>query len=793
MIKRLLASFAALMALAIAGAQAPAGYYTRCEGKSGQQLLTTLADVVGPHTTISYDGLWEVYNTSDVRDDGTVWDIYSTKAWVVGKERCGNYKNVGDCINREHAFPKSWFDKGSPMVSDAFHIYPTDGKVNGQRSNFPYGECAGGSSVGANGSIKPLGKLGNCTFAGYTGTVFEPDDEYKGDLARSYFYMAACYNSRIQSWSSPMLAGNSYPAFTPWALNLLLKWHRQDPVSEKEIKRNNAVYAYQKNRNPFIDHPDLVEHIWGTRSTTAWTHDEPAPEPYLISPADGSTINVGTTAVGITRSITVPVKGRDITGTLSLSVSGEGFSISQTAIDAATVNAGRSGIYVRYLSNRAATSTGILLIKGEGIDVRANLTAAAIDGLPVMEATDITETSFTANWCNIDEDGTNYLLDVKTAGASIAGYPRYVPAEDENYTVTSLQPGVTYTYTLSNASTTSQAMTVTTAAPIQSIQFMYDGELNFTAAPGEPSEIAELLLDIDNIDGNITIAVDEPFQVSMDKSTWTGTITMVPGEDRFYLRMLGDKEGSYTTEITATAGNYVNDDAEATGTIGHNIPTFIETFENQGTGSYTAGSYNGTACLWNTNDAGWWDSDHGCDSDHALRLGKSSASSLTTSVPKAGGLGTVTLDARRWSASDGNVVMEIEYSPDGTDWKSAGSVTVSNDNYMSYSRTVNAPGAQYLRLRQTQGARGLIDNISVTDYSGVGAVATLEYHSWDAMCRGGQLVIENHTDGAPFTVYGTDGRLYLDTTLAAGETAYNLPPALYLVSSNGFTRRVVVR
>lgn len=142
------------------------------------------------------------------------------------------------------------------MVSDAFHIYPTDGKVNGQRSNFPYGECANGTTLPSCNGVDALGKLGKSTFPGYSGTVFEPVDEYKGDFARSYFYMAACYNDKIASWSSPMLAGNSYPCYTTWAVNLLLKWNEQDPVSQKEIDRNNAVYKHQNNRNPFIDHPE---------------------------------------------------------------------------------------------------------------------------------------------------------------------------------------------------------------------------------------------------------------------------------------------------------------------------------------------------------------------------------------------------------------------------------------------------------------------------------------------------------------------------------------------------------
>ena len=257
-----------------AAAAEPAGYYSSCEGKAGKALLQQLESVVGPHTTVSYKGLLDLYKSSDARPDGTVWDMYSTQRFSFGNT-CGNYKKVGDCYNREHSFPKSWFNDASPMYSEAFHIYPTDGKVNGQRSNYPYGECASGTTLPGSGSVKALGKLGRCTFPGYSGTVFEPDDEYKGDFARSYFYMCAAYNSRFGTWKSDMLAGNSYPGFTSWAINLLLKWHRQDPVSQKELDRQEAVYARQRNRNPFIDHPDLAEHIWGDRQSQRLRHPRP--------------------------------------------------------------------------------------------------------------------------------------------------------------------------------------------------------------------------------------------------------------------------------------------------------------------------------------------------------------------------------------------------------------------------------------------------------------------------------------------------------------------------------------
>ena len=158
-------------------AQAPAGYYKSAEGKNKQALLEALCDIIGPHTNVGYNGLWEVYETSDVYP-GTnkIWDMYSTATFYAGQDKCGSYSAVGDCYNREHSFPKSWFDDQSPMYSDAYHIYPTDGKVNGQRSNYPYGECANGTYL-QNGSNKGTGKLGKCTFPGYSGTVFEPADK----------------------------------------------------------------------------------------------------------------------------------------------------------------------------------------------------------------------------------------------------------------------------------------------------------------------------------------------------------------------------------------------------------------------------------------------------------------------------------------------------------------------------------------------------------------------------------------------------------------------------------------
>jgi endonuclease I len=242
--------------------QIPAGYYNGTEGLAGEELRSALFEIVSDHVELSYSSLWTHFQSTDKMPNGKVWDMYSdvpggTPAYTYTfiTDQCGNYGGEGDCYNREHSFPKSWFNDGTPMLTDLFHIYPTDGYVNGMRSNYPFGEVGAASWTSTNGS-----KLGNSSFPGYTGIVFEPIDEYKGDFARSYFYMVTCYLDKVSAWSSPMLSGNN---LSSWSRDMLVQWSYDDPVSAKETSRNEAVYDVQDNRNPYIDHPEWVGLVWG--------------------------------------------------------------------------------------------------------------------------------------------------------------------------------------------------------------------------------------------------------------------------------------------------------------------------------------------------------------------------------------------------------------------------------------------------------------------------------------------------------------------------------------------------
>ena len=258
----------ALQALA-QGANGTGTYYKNADGKKGRELKTAMWGIIKSLHTVGYDGLWEAYYKTDLRPDGKIWDMYSsTTNFEFGEEQCGNYSDEGSCYNREHSMPKSWFKKASPMYSDLVHVVPTDGYVNNRRGNYPFGETNGEQYMSEGG----FSKLGPSSISGYSGTVFEPNDEYKGDFARIYFYMATCYEDKIASWDSPMLAHNKYPAYTDWAINMLLRWAAEDPVSQKEIDRNNAVEKWQGNRNPFVDYPGLEQYVWGEYTDQAFSY-----------------------------------------------------------------------------------------------------------------------------------------------------------------------------------------------------------------------------------------------------------------------------------------------------------------------------------------------------------------------------------------------------------------------------------------------------------------------------------------------------------------------------------------
>ena len=350
MLKRFISFLTVLLAVQFVAAQAPAGYYSSTKGSSGRNLKTAMFKVIGSHKDIGYDGLWKAFRDTDCRPDGKVWDMYSnTTNFRFGTDQDkGRHSKEGDTYNREHSFPKSWFGDARPMHNDLFHLYPTDSYVNGMRSNYAFGETEHPSKTSNNG----FSKFGSCTTPGYSGEVFEPNDEYKGDFARSYFYMATAYEDRFSKFSSPMLARNSYPCYTKWALDMLLRWAKEDPVSEKEIKRNNAVYKHQNNRNPYIDFPGLEEYVWGDKQNVAFDPDnynngggvtpdpEPNPNPGVSVAAPVFSVASGQVAVNTEVTISSTTAGATIYYTVNNTAEVSGASpVKYTITEDASISA----------------------------------------------------------------------------------------------------------------------------------------------------------------------------------------------------------------------------------------------------------------------------------------------------------------------------------------------------------------------------------------------------------------------------------------------------------------------
>jgi len=243
-------------------AQAPTNYYTNADSLTGPELRLALRDIIKGHTVLSYSALWNAFRTTDKKPNGKVWDMYSdvpngpqNYEYTFGSDQCGDYNSEEDCYNREHSWPKSKFQDASPMYTDLGLIVPTDGYVNGKRSNFSFGEVNSPTWTSSNGS-----KLGPNSYPGSSGTAFEPIDEYKGDFARMMFYVVTRYYKLDNNWEIWEMATKA--ELTNWSLAMFLEWHYNDPVSVKERDRNNAMYTLQRNRNPFIDQPLFVDCIW---------------------------------------------------------------------------------------------------------------------------------------------------------------------------------------------------------------------------------------------------------------------------------------------------------------------------------------------------------------------------------------------------------------------------------------------------------------------------------------------------------------------------------------------------
>ena len=410
-----------------------ATYYAKIDGKatdSNDNLRKTLCTIISnDYTTIGYSSLPNsVYaasrNPSDFYNGSgsskTMEDIYSSYPYNSSQDG-SSATTCGTGWNKEHTVPQSWFGKASPMVSDAHHVFPTDIRMNSCRSNYPYGENNASKYCSSYG----YGHLGTSTFSGYTGQVFDPGSKedcggncYRGDIARVYFYMATRYrttNFTNGTGGTSFTYTNGVADLTDYMKNLMLKWHREDPVSEKELKRNNAIYAHQKNRNPFVDYPCLVEYIWGDKKGetvslsslisgyTGVGTDCCSSEPTLTVSSSSVTISPIATSSSTTQTFTVT--GANLTG--SISITKNSGSSSYITVSPTSITSGYNGTNIITITYNAPASAGTHT---------ATLTISSTGATPVtVNITASCAASYTATWM---ADGSQVGTSYAASGAS---------------------------------------------------------------------------------------------------------------------------------------------------------------------------------------------------------------------------------------------------------------------------------------------------------------------------------------------------------------------------------------
>lgn len=411
-------------------AQIPAGYYSGATGKKGAVLKTALHQKIRTATVLDYGGgdgkTWSGFVQTDVRPDGTVWDMYSN----VVRQFNGNLSVTG--MNIEHSFAKSWWGGTETQAYfDLHHLNPSDATANQRKSSYVISVVD--STIVYENSVIKVGKTRKKP--GYLFYAWEPADEYKGDFARIYMYMVTAYEDYAPLWtndSEHLLDNNTYPVFEKWVLDILLQWSRQDPVSAKEINRNNVVYSIQGNRNPYIDYPLMAEYVWGERKTMPFTENGVVTYPYLNYPDNADSVQSPLLYLQQSVMFEVPVKGNNLTGSLSFQLSGPNaadFSIGATTMSKSVAEAG-SSVDVTVNGNTAGVKTAYLTISGGGLtNIVVKLKAQVSDVFVALPASNIRSNGFTANW-TVARNVANYQLNVFSLRPTGAFLPQNRLEED---------------------------------------------------------------------------------------------------------------------------------------------------------------------------------------------------------------------------------------------------------------------------------------------------------------------------------------------------------------------------
>ena len=757
-------------------------YYKPVEGLKKAGLKTALHELIQPDQVLDYGGkgegyTWAGFAVTDRMPDGTVRDRYSD----VVRDFNGLEAVAG--MNIEHSFANSWWGHTkNNAYCDLFNLYPSDATANGRKSNHPIGVVTetpsfdnGVTRVGRSASYRADSLI----------TVWEPSDQWKGDFARAYFYMATCYEDYADLWQTTegllVVEKNRYPTLRPWLSTLLLEWNEADPVDDIERERNEAVYGIQGNRNPFVDYPQLATYIWGDSTEYAFYTEPGSTLPEVFVPLEGETLDFGLQALSKGLEDHITVRGRNLPGGLTLQLDNP---LMETGITALTEQDIVQGTDVAFSCHPQAAGEylAVLTLQGSGFERSYPVRVEFVDGVPAYPATDLVcavySRRFTASWMDMGE-GSNYALSVYTKDEGgnpqmVDGYPLELAATSA--TVEDLRPSTTYYYKVELLDEDGQSLMASNEVEVRmpAVTPVFSAnvsELHFTAAPGRPSTTQTVTITALEVpEYTTTVTTAAPFEVSADGQAW-GTTAEVRGTEQTVHVRLGSmaQEGTVEGEMYLSTPGVEDIIVSLSGEVDAK-KSFFETFEAGSKGGYAEADVTCAAATWRMAQVliGGLENDQKNGNNSArMQVKSGTVSELEMREDKTEGCDSLWFYAGLYG-SDTNARLTVSYSLDGgISWQPVVTeLSFTKGEWKRYGYKLDVDGLVRLKFEATgtSSRRLNLDDIQMSDY--------------DAGGDGIQETVEERPDDV-VRVY-TLGGIYVRTALRK-DALRGLKPDYYIV------------
>ncbi len=743
-------------------------YIRSVQGLNKAELKSALHSLIQPRSVLQYGGkdenyTWAGFAQTDVMPDGvTVRDRYSNE------QRAFEGLAAVTGMNIEHIWANSWWGHTrNNAYCDLFNLYPSDAAANQRKSNNPIGVVDG--KVAYDNDVILVGKSSSYR-ADSLITAWEPADEWKGDFARTYFYMATTYQHMTNEWQTTegllTIDPTSWTTMRPWVYELMLKWAAADPVDDIERTRNEVIYSIQGNRNPYVDIPELSDYVWGAQSENLFYIDPTSTTPEIFVPIHDTPLDFGLQALSLGMTRQIVVRGYNFPTGLTATIEGEGFAMAETQITSDDVKAGKA-LTVTSSATTGGTYEARLILRSEDyFEQSTPLQMTIIDGVPTYAARDIVcsvyNRSFTASWMNMQlAEGEKYTLDVYTKTAdgertSFGDYP--IELTDTFCIVKNPKASTTYYYEVRTSGGLVGNEVEVEMPDVTPIFDVSPAELYFTAVPDEPSATQSVNLNVMGISGYaVEITCPEPFEVSLDGETWIHELPLTSVEQPLNVRFSGAADqGVYEEELTLSLADVKDIIVPLVASVDA-TKAFFESFELGTKGSYAEAAVTCNAATWLMSNA-MLAKDANSNDARSVRM--KMGGSITMQDDKLGGCDSLWFYAGLYN-NDTKPKLTVSYSLDaGTTWTPVVSdLAFTNGEWKRYGYAIRQEGAIRLKFevvsKQVQNQRINLDDIQMSNYvtaDGLDAVSSPAY-------------------AGPQQVYTLDGR-YLGTTLPSTRGIY---------------------